>query len=87
MYKMTVTFKLFRVGYGIKSPNKRFDDISSNRKAVKELCEICNSLELEECHLTDAVEDFLWEQDPMGSFRKKKNERKNHTSEKSTVLR
>lgn len=45
--------------YGIKSQNLTFDDISCDFEKINALCELCNRLELDECHLADVIEDFL----------------------------
>ena len=45
--------------YGIKSESFVYDDISPDFEKIKALCELCNLLELDECHLADVIDDFL----------------------------
>lgn len=65
MYK--VTRKIFiaenriHVGYGIKSPNHRFENISCEREKIERLCDLCNKLNIAEIHLKDVIEDFLYD--------------------------
>ncbi len=63
MYKLTKRLikadGKFKLSYGIKSRNERFNNLSCNKKEVEKLCYLCNRYELDEVHLGDVVEDFL----------------------------
>lgn len=47
-------------GYGIKAVStKYYYDISHNRAALTEFCEMCNELDLELVHFDTVLEDYL----------------------------
>ena len=64
MYKLISKRKIVEgeeyVVYGIRYNDEYcFEDISTNRKAVKELADNCNKFSLSPIHLGDVIEDFL----------------------------
>ena len=38
---------------------RQYADITDNFSELNKLCELCNSLDIEECHIDDIIEDFL----------------------------
>ena len=38
---------------------RQYANLSDNAEEIKKLVILCNSLDIEECHIDDIVEDFL----------------------------
>lgn len=52
------------ITYGIelrekKRVIKRISDISMSKRKIKNLCKLCNRLNLDEIHFADVAEDFI----------------------------
>lgn len=48
------------ITYGIDVIDKeQYANLSDNAEEIKKLVILCNSLDIEECHIDDIVEDFL----------------------------
>ena len=45
--------------YGISCGNRTIKDISTNKKKVERLVELCNKNKLSPIHLDDVIDDFL----------------------------
>ena len=64
MYKVTETIIKTNenteiITYGIKSKHYSFKDLSCDKNKVEQLCKLCNDKKLDECHISDVIEDFL----------------------------
>ncbi len=64
MYKVTETVikaedDTSRITYGIKSENFSFNDLSCDKNKIEKLCQMCNDKDLNECHISDIIQDFL----------------------------
>ena len=63
-FRINTFFNNANASYGIDVIDKQclirqYTDLSDNFEELQKLIELCNSLDIEECHIDDIIEDFL----------------------------
>ncbi len=64
LFKINVSFNKNNASFGIdvlkgKQTIRTFPGISDSSDELEKLITLCNSLDIEECHIDDIIEDFL----------------------------
>ena len=63
-FRINISLNNNKSSYGINVTDgeqtvRQYADITDNFGELNKLCELCNSLVIDKCHIDDIIEDFL----------------------------